>query len=372
MEFHDHVIDYLKWRGNILISEDGFNEIDAMICAELSYLNVEDIVPGLGEKSTVTLGQIYNIFEERIRNNEPVNTQAHVMRFLKALGPTRRYKDIVVSDYLIKIVDGQQEAMQFGAITIHINPWLHYISFRGTDPEMVGWKENLNMLHMTPVPSQTEAVNYMNQVMKGWFRKYYIGGHSKGGNVAKYASTFCNPKLQKKIKTIYCYDAPGFLEDMLEYPSYVAIKDRIKAYSPQGSIVGMLLKHTEGIEIIKSQGEGIGQHDLETWCMNGDGFVRAEKRDRDSYAAEAMVENWLGSFTREETAHFASVFIDVVTRTGIPTFPELMNLNPKKVFILLKEMKNISAEDKDIVYRVLKRLYQAKNESKKIKMDETN
>lgn len=358
MEFHDHVLDYLKWRGDLTFSDDGFNEIDALICAEISYINMEGIVPPVGYPSTVTVEQVYDAYQDKLARKEAVDMDVHEMRFLLALGKTRRYKDLLLSDYARRIMDTRngEKAMQFGAVCIHIHRFLHYISFQGTDEEIVGWKENLNMLYQFPIPSQTESLMYLNKVARGPFNRYLVGGHSKGGNLAKYASAFCKESLQKKIRTIYCFDAPGFPKNMMEYEGYARINERIQAYIPQDSMVGILLEHAEGNTIIHSQGEGIGQHDLESWSATRDGFVYEKERTAKSYRMEATIGKWLHSFTEAELHEFSCVFCELITRAGIETFPELMELHLKTVLSILKEMKHASAKEKELVFRVVKAL----------------
>ena len=39
------IIDYIKWRGDLTLKQVSFNEIDALILSELSYVNFKDIVP---------------------------------------------------------------------------------------------------------------------------------------------------------------------------------------------------------------------------------------------------------------------------------------------------------------------------------------
>ena len=365
MEYHDHVLDYLKWRGNIAISEDGFNEIDAMICAELSYLNLDGLVPGVGEKSNVTISDVYDIYQKRINDNEPVDLQAHEVIFLLALGPTRRFGSIVLSDYL-HVTDMSQPVL-FGSVCLRISPSLYYISFRGTDNDILGWKETFSMIYQMPIPSQKLAVDYLNRVVKGCFRKYYVGGHSKGGNLAKYAAAFCKAGIQRKIPAIYCFDAPGFNQDMMQYEGFARIVDRIRAYIPQGSVVGTTLEHAENLIMVHSQGEGIGQHDLLSWSMNAEGFLRYNQREPGSLQAQESIANWIAHLSFEERERFLDLFFDVVVKAGVTTFPELMDMKLMTVLAILKEMKNVSAEKKEFVFHVFKLLVQERGKAKKVK-----
>ena len=71
---------------------------------------------------------------------------------------------------------------QFAALTIDLGNGSIYISFRGTDDTIVGWKEDLNMGFLEEIPSQKQAVEYVARVARQYSdRTIRIGGHSKGG-----------------------------------------------------------------------------------------------------------------------------------------------------------------------------------------------
>ena len=86
--------------------------------------------------------------------------------------------------------------------------------YRGTDHSVIGWKEDFNMTFCSAVPAQMEAVHYLRKVAHRTEGPLYVGGHSKGGNLAIYAAAHVSPDVQKRIKTVYNNDGPGFQEDV--------------------------------------------------------------------------------------------------------------------------------------------------------------
>ena len=62
---------------------------------------------------------------------------------------------------------------------------------------MVGWKEDFNMAFKSPIPSQEEAVRYIEKASLYCNGKILTGGHSKGGNLAVYAAA--RAEFQKSI-----------------------------------------------------------------------------------------------------------------------------------------------------------------------------
>ena len=76
-----------------------------------------------------------------------------------------------------------------------------FVAFEGTDDSMVGWHEDFDMMHTFPIPSQKLAMEYLNQVITRKYHRVYVGGHSKGGNLAMTACMYLPFWKQHKVKT---------------------------------------------------------------------------------------------------------------------------------------------------------------------------
>ena len=57
------IIDYIDWRGDILFSERGFNEVDNLIFAEIAYVNMEGLM--IDKNEIITLGELYDRYPEK-------------------------------------------------------------------------------------------------------------------------------------------------------------------------------------------------------------------------------------------------------------------------------------------------------------------
>ena len=62
-------------------------------------------------------------------------------------------------------IDNELE-QQFAAVTADLSDGSVYVSFRGTDDTLVGWKEDLNMSFLAEIPSQKQPVRYLNRVAR--------------------------------------------------------------------------------------------------------------------------------------------------------------------------------------------------------------
>ena len=129
------------------------------------------------------------------------------------LAKSNRFGDLKLTRYTNKL-DLIKEK-QFSAITILLPDEIIYVSYRGTDNTVVGWKKDFNMSFSELVSSQTDAVEYLENVAKAYNKKLLVGGYSKGGNLAVYVGTFCKKEIQNNIIKIYNNDGSGFVDKVL-------------------------------------------------------------------------------------------------------------------------------------------------------------
>lgn len=108
------------------------------------------------------------------------------------------------------------------------------------------------MSFISPVPSQEDAVKYLNDTCSYIRGRLYVGGHSKGGNLAIYSAINCNKRVKKKIKCVYNNDGPGFDISVIKSEQYQSMLPYIRSIVPENSIVGMLLEHDDDYIIVKA------------------------------------------------------------------------------------------------------------------------
>ncbi len=84
---------------------------------------------------------------------------------------------------------------QFSAITIIMPDNTLYVSFRGTDNTIVGWKEDFNMSFKSHIASQISAKEYLNMIAELYPNKKNKRRRTfKGGNIAVYSAIFATLK----------------------------------------------------------------------------------------------------------------------------------------------------------------------------------
>lgn len=359
MVYQDNFMTYLKWRGDLSVKTHPFNEIDALILSELVYIHFDGIVPGVDSEKGITIREANKKYKKSTEREMIFYKQKEELFDLLATCP--RFSEMTLCNYVNTYCAEEQQ--QFAAMHVNVTPYLTYVAFRGTDSTVAGWREDFNMSFMMPVPAQQSAVDYVEQTVKGLFKKYWFGGHSKGGNLAVYSAVFCNPKIQKKLVKVNSFDGPGFNRKMLDDPGYRAVEDKISAFVPEGSIVGMLMEHQEDYKVVDSMEIGLLQHEGFTWAVDRDNFVLVDEVDVFSKKLSVTLKNWLSEMTTEERKALVDGFFDVFTEAGIEDFTEIADIDVRMAGHLLKAVAKVPHENRERIGKLVKLLIEENSQN---------
>jgi 5-carboxymethyl-2-hydroxymuconate isomerase len=186
-----------------------------------------------------------------------------------------------------------------------------------------------------------------------------ICGHSKGGNLSEYASAFCDKRIQKRIIEVYNNDGPGFRNEIIVHPSFLAIADRIHTFIPQSSIVGMLFEHEEKYTVVESVQKGLMQHDLFSWQVTHNDVVRVNDITSDSKFVDKTLKEWLGSLHPEQRKELVNHLYEILTSTNAETLQELTSQWMKTAAAMIKTMSNMDANTKKNLAKIFSILVKA-------------
>lgn len=299
------MFDYLAWRGDLSFSQVPPGPADALIFSALSYIDLGGIVPATPH-GWVRLEQAALEFLADPLAHQKVRVDQD-MELLAAAAATARFRSVGVSNYQDIFIP--EEDTQFSAVTFYLDDGSAFLAFRGTDNTLVGWKEDFNMTFLESIPAQRLARKYTADFAAASRAPLYLGGHSKGGNLAIYAAAMSESAVQRRICQVYNHDGPGFMAHILKDPGYLAIVPKIRTYVPQSSVFGLLLDREEPHTVIRSRQLGLMQHDPYTWEVMGAGFVTVEGLTADSRFLDKTFKTWLAGMDAEErNAFFDSVF----------------------------------------------------------------
>lgn len=346
-----NIFDYINWRGDITLENDGFNEIDNLILSRFSYLPFDEIIK---ENEVVTIRELSERFKEKDVTKLPILWDDDVNLF-PAMGNSKRFGEMKATRYVNKINVEQEK--QFSAITVIMPDDTLYVSYRGTDNTVVGWKEDLNMTFTTHIPSQIDAVKYLNEIAKIYSNKIRVGGHSKGGNLAVYASIFTKQDVKDRIINIYNNDGPGFMDEITETSEYKKMIGRVNTYIPQDSIFGRLLNHEEQYTVVKSIERGVMQHDLYSWQLMGNKFEYLNEVTNGSKFIDKSIKDWLKQIDLDKREQVIDIVFQVINTTNVDTVSEIKKHWFANARILLNSYKQIDQENKKMILETLSALF---------------
>ena len=349
-----NVFDYLEWRGDLTFEETPVNEVDNLIFCLLSYVDLDGIVPdGIvpedPKKGRVTLRRAAAdyFFTHDDRSDRPLGliVPADILTLFRRMAHFRRFRDLELTGYVNAV--SEEREMQFSALTIRLPREQIFVAFRGTDDTIVGWREDFNLSHMEEVPSQRMAADYLNRLDMPPDTALYVGGHSKGGNLAVWGAVHADDEVRRNIVQVYSNDGPGFSEGTVTSEAYKALSDRIRVFLPEDSLVGLLLEHDECYTVVKSNRRGVYQHDGLSWEVLGASFLRADRLSQRGIQHDTVVRDRINAMTRAERKAFTRLMFSILEATGAKTLTELHQNGAKSVITMIKAFRELSEEEQD-------------------------
>lgn len=340
-----NLMDYLDWRGDLTFLQAPFNEVDNLILAELAFTDLRGIVPGVGEGEGVILRDAVARYFSNGRDKtleSSVLVPELILAMLEKMRASARFGSLLLNCCEEHLDEAKAE--QFAAVTVELPKRAAYLSFRGTDDTLVGWKEDFDMALLDTVPSQLRAADYVKRTArryKGW--KLYLGGHSKGGNLAVYSAVNCGKAVQNRLLAVYNNDGPGFPETLVSREEHSRIADRIFTILPKSSVVGLLMEHEEDFIVVDSTQVGVMQHDGFSWCVRGSEFVRMDDLTGVETNDKALKE-WVNSLNQEQRKKFTSALFEVLSASGAATLAEMRSQGTKSAAAMLKAMVELDKE----------------------------
>ncbi len=280
---------------------------------------------------------------------EPQSAKALML----ALAASPRYRDMVVQDALDLF--NVERQTQFFAVT-YVEPGkFAYLGFRGTDITFTGWRENCNMVFSEVVPSQLQALRYLETVADEIPEKLYVGGHSKGGNLAAYAALNAAPEIQDRIAGVFLHDAPGFTPDTVDPSLWEKLAGRVHRSVPRESFVGMLMDTPVPYHVVESDGVGIMQHSPYTWEVDdgANDFVYLDTlQDRALYNA-AVFDVWMSQYTPQEAAAIVNALFEAIEASGAHDAKEVLFTGPHSVGLLASAARHLDSQSRTTLLNAL-------------------
>lgn len=336
------LMDYIEWRNDVSFRAAPFNEIDNVLLSYLAYADFGELLQE--PKRHVSIETCLKRFCEKHDLAEVRESKHFIERaplLLEEMVRGARFRGTKVAHF--REVFDKEKVQQFAALVFLLPDGTRYVSFRGTDSSITGWKEDFLMSITAETEGAKEAVSYINDVAASVDGDFILGGHSKGGNFAMYAAAFCEDAVKGRIRKVYNNDGPGFREEIVRSAAYRELLPKITNIVPQTSIIGRLLSNEAAHTVVKSTAAGIFQHDVTTWEVTKDKFVRAEP-DAFSDFVEKSLGTWLETMDDEARKSLVETVFSMIEMTEAETFVEFGENLFKNTGLIIKGFGKLPKE----------------------------
>lgn len=346
-----NIMDYISWRGDLSFEQSQFNEVDNLILAYFSYVNLDGISAvtkqkGIGLKKLTKEFMKLHTMKELEADKSFIRLAPFMMM---EMAKSVRFGKCVVRNYVNDIVTEAEQ--QFAAMEIVLEDGTSYVSFRGTDDTIIGWKEDFN-LSTGVVPAQKRAIEYLQKISEHTDGMLRVGGHSKGGNLAIYGSVMCK-SAHEKILEIYSNDGPGFSREFQELPETKEMMPKIIRIIPEYSIIGTLLEHEKEPVIVASSSKGLLQHDAFSWEVQGPALVRRDSLNKTALRFIEILHKWIDGMDTEQKRLLIEDLFATLQASGYENLSEVQSGGLKSLAAMVKRVEKFAPESRGMMQELL-------------------
>ncbi len=324
-----NLFDFIDWRGDLSFEQVPPCQVDLLIFSEIIHAPLERLEKGYEGKTLLELSPL--VYPKPVKGKECSLLPSRYIIWDK-MRTLRRFAEVRLENFTARFE--HENNRQFAAGLFSLNDNTAVVAFRGTDSTLTGWKEDLMMGFTSPVPAQSDSLEYLNSVPKK-YTTLYICGHSKGGNLAMYSSALCNN--QDRIKVVYSFDGPGLDKSVLSTDGWNNILSKTKLIVPESSIIGLLMGHVNDYSIIKSDSISIMQHNPFYWHVLGPEFVQAEKTTKSSKINDKALHEFLDNCSVEQIRVLVETSFDLFDAIGAQTLGDI----PKAALTHIPQIRSI-------------------------------
>lgn len=346
-----NIMDYISWRGDLSFEQSQFNEVDNLILACFSYVNLDGI-PAVTKQKGIGLKKLTEEFM-KLHTMKELEADKSFIRLapfmMMEMAKSVRFGKCVVRNYVNDIVTEAEQ--QFAVMEIVLEDGTSYVSFRGTDDTIIGWKEDFN-LSTGVVPAQKRAIEYLQKISEHTDGMLRVGGHSKGGNLAIYGSVMCK-SAHEKILEIYSNDGPGFSREFQELPEMKEMMPKIIRIIPEYSIIGTLLEHEKEPVIVASSSKGLLQHDGFSWEVQGPALVRRDSLNKTALRFIEILHKWIDGMDTEQKRLLIEDLFATLQASGYENLSEVQSGGLKSLAAMVKRVEKFAPESRGMMQELL-------------------
>ncbi len=342
--------------------ETPFTPVDSLVLSSLVYLDLDKYAYGdiHGTQRVAIIDILRFTALENMLSGGWLKDAEELPGFLNALARSRRYADLSVS-----LFSNESAAIiekQFCACTFSVGAKdgaeIAYIAFRGTDGTLAGWKEDFNLSYLPVIPSQKTATSYVSGALSAIPKAtpVYLGGHSKGGNLAEYAALTIDEAGYGRIRHIYNHDGPSFLSAPSPRIRESHFQKKLDKTVPESSVFGMILEKRDDFRIVRSDAVGFFQHVPFTWIVEDCDFATQDTLNRGAQMFDTTLDRWLRSCSQQEREVFIDTMYELITSSDARSWADFQDGFMSNVATVVRDGRNLDEGTKEIMAQAIRNL----------------
>ena len=338
-----NIIDY------VLARREGFDElplnrVDSLVLSWVCYVTFPQDSP-VRTPQGQTLAEAFGnggLVGMTASMHDPTSTQL----LLSAVAASPRFGDVVARLHLERA--SKADETQFSGTAFSLPGGGTYVGYRGTDNTLVGWKEDFNMAFRAPVPAQATATAYLQIISEQVDGPLWVGGHSKGGNLAVYATMMVDAPIRERILRCFSHDGPGFIDEVTSDPRWAGAYELVDKTVPEESIIGLLLENAKSEPyIVESSSKSVMQHAPFSWVVDGLDFKSGGAVSYESYRKNKRLNSWMRQMSVEDRERFIEVLYKLAQATGEVTFSGLAaSVRDGSLSLVLRRLDGMDESDR--------------------------
>lgn len=312
------LLDYIKWIGDFDFDTMPFREADALVLCLASYF---EILPLFAEgRKSAKFSECAELLDSGRARLMITGGDMGNEGIFRAAAESKRFGELEITDYVDKLTT--DPPLQFATMCFRYKGKFAFIAFRGTDSSLAGWEENF-MISFTRTTAQNLAAEHVSMLIEPGC-EWYIGGHSKGGNLALTAACVLNDEQLALVKRIFVLDGPGLCPEVFDEKLIHRIDSQTTRIIPEYDVIGKLFEpRITDTRIVKSYRSGIEQHSLASWMVDHGQLSKAPGNAPGSRWINSLIDEWIAALPIEERAVFVKELFDAMEEEGINDLQEV-------------------------------------------------
>ena len=322
-----NLFSYLKVYSDVSFAELPFNDVDALVLIELSYLNLEGV---MNENDEYSFRDVISL-----ENKKTLLKDTFVPRLdsklITALAKAERFKELKFSNALLRELP--ENMMQYFSVKLSDSGKRNYFLFRGTNKTVFGSLEDLLFSLKKGPDSVGIATDYLSRLLKDDGSENYIIGHSKGGTIGECSYLRLSEENKKKITRIYNFDGPG-MTDIPEGEYLTDLSSKTRKFITKRTMFGLLLKNPHDYTVADGKGYWLLHHMVFSWRIDGVSIAVAPSISKASFRKAKRMNDFVFKIGEEGAGRIISSCKYLMTESGLFRINDLTLMRIIKFLII--------------------------------------